>query len=353
MEKQDELTRVINLKEENLVKEEVVEPSATDETPKKPEKHILAGAIGGSSLLLFMLPQIIKGDGQGVLSTSHAVDTKNYDNKTFEEALSQTRETNGVEGFFKHQGKLYPTMKEEEWNLLPQPEKIEYLDKMDMYVNSDKPFEMDTLGEDGKPMKLVWPMLHEDLRMSIVEDNGGNIYVKDSEGNTTGLENVTKNSYGDLVRFDPLTKETSHFSPSIVLDQIDNKGYAIIGTPDTTDELLHFKIDQIAEEHGILAYKKLKIRDDGDGGWNIKIKGEDGDKLKLHISEQELLGKPIGDEEIVDPINDTVDAEIVDAQMIEGNHIQSQPEMIETLENIDHGLQHANNIVDGINDLLN
>ena len=52
-------------------------------------------------------------------------------------------------------------------------------------------------------------------------------------------------------------------------------------------ELLSDRIQQIADEAGIEDIRKIKVNETEDG-FNIKIKGEDGEKIKMHLSNEEL-----------------------------------------------------------------
>ncbi len=71
---------------------------------------------------------------------------------------------------------------------------------------------------------------------------------------------------------------------------------AVEEMPRTDSELLEERIQEIADEAGIDDVRKIKIKDTEDG-WDIKIKGEDGEKVKMHVTKEELGATGIEDED--------------------------------------------------------
>ena len=60
-----------------------------------------------------------------------------------------------------------------------------------------------------------------------------------------------------------------------------------VETPKSEAELLNDRIKEIAEDAGIDDIRKIKVHESGDG-FDIKIKGEDGEKIKMHLSKDDL-----------------------------------------------------------------
>ncbi len=95
--------------------------------------------------------------------------------------------------------------------------------------------------------------------------------------------------------------------------------------PRSDSELLEERIQQIADEAGIDDVRKIKIKDTEDG-WDIKIKGEDGEKIKTHVTKDELGSTGLQDEGGIDDftkikIKETEDGRDIKAKTEDGEKI--------------------------------
>lgn len=100
-----------------------------------------------------------------------------------------------------------------------------------------------------------------------------------------------------------------------------------VETPRSDSDLLEERIQEIADEAGIDDVTKIKIKDTEDG-WDIKIKGDDGEKVKMHVTKEELGATGIeGDGGIDDfkkiKITETEDGWDVKAKTEDGETIKT------------------------------
>ena len=101
-------------------------------------------------------------------------------------------------------------------------------------------------------------------------EDGFNIKIKGEDGEKIKI-NETEDSLNIKIKGEDGEKIKMHLSKE--------------GGADAA--LLEERIQQIADEEGIDDIRKIKVNETEDG-WNVKIKGDDGDKVKMHISKEEL-----------------------------------------------------------------
>lgn len=128
----------------------------------------------------------------------------------------------------------------------------------------------------------------QDERMAQIADDAGIDDIRKIKVNETGdgVNIKIKGADGEKIKMN-----------------LDNEGLNDSIEP----ELLNERILQIADEAGIDDIRKIKVNETEDG-YDVKIKGEDGEKIKLHLSNEDLdngyMQDDVGDADISSGSND-------------------------------------------------
>ena len=320
--------------------------SADAASPQK--KRILPGLLATGGLLaggLLLTSFQTAGDSKestpenaastpAVITTSHPVSELVADDLSLEEARELAREEVGPRGLFTHKGIIHVTSTQDEMDRMTPQEKETFMKDVVAENNHTGGTETDV---HGKVMNLEFPLM--DKYLEVLTDEDGHAYTRDVNGNVNLLDNVTKDPFTDqLIRTDAETGEITQFNPTAILQNVDegridvsiyptdveitNTGEILLpgggaaesivstacviddsgiwdydfdddffaaATPKSDAELLDERIAQIADEAGIDDIKKIKVNETDDG-WNVKIKGDDGEKVKMHVSREDLDG---------------------------------------------------------------
>ncbi len=291
------------------------------------------------------------GTVPAVISTSLPVSGLVADDLSFEDARDLARAEIGADGLFTHQGIIYTTKTEEEMELLTPEERESFMRDVVVEPNTIAGTEVDVDGQIMEVkfplMERYAEVLVDEDGHAYSRDRDGNVNLLDNvaEDETTGGLYRTDPETGEVTQFNPTAilqnvdegRIDISIYPSDVeitdsgevmwqeqpVEPIDTGSYittynadgswtagydydgdgvidqAIENSWDTTDadlivdepkseaDLLNERIAQIADEAGIDDVRKIKIHETEDG-FKVKIKGEDGEKIKLTISHDEL-----------------------------------------------------------------
>ena len=277
-----------------------------------------------------------------VVTTTHPVSDIIADDLPLEDAREIARAEVGSLGLFKHQGVIHTTTTEEEVAAMA-PEEVEaFLGGLNIAPVVNTTFEESL---EINPVEVEIPLMEDVFK--ITKHTDGTFYLLDKNGNSEYLENVSEDAYGQMVRTDPETGEVTAFHPTAILNNVNEgvvdisiypsdveiayNGEIIIGNepvepiitgcfgfddnqilvedtdietldypqvviaeetvsesePLSESEMLNIKLGEIAKSAGIDDLRKMKVRET-DEGYHIKIKGENGEKVKTFLSKEEL-----------------------------------------------------------------
>ena len=270
-----------------------------------------------------------------VIHTDKPVASTAVDDLSLDDATDIARTEIGADGFFKWHGELHTTTTKEEFDNKTDEERADFVGNTTWHENHDAGQIVQVNGVD---MEVAVPFLEKVGEWTIFKHNDetgvDQYYLGDAEGHGKLLENLDQNEYGELVRKDPETGEETPFTPTTILDQvadgkIDVQFYpsdveVVDGLPSTepllatvfdpqaeykdpyadqtvepatsetppaedmsTSDLLNEKLHSLAEAAGIDDVRKIKLHEEGDG-YDYKIKGDEGEKVKGHFSMEDL-----------------------------------------------------------------
>ena len=279
------------------------------------------------------------------INTGLDVFTKLNDDKSLDDAREIARAELGSNALFIHNGELHPTMNNEEWNSQTPEQTLDFINKINVTTPSNEEAVTIPVEVNGETVNVVLDPLHKTDMFQMGNDDSGHVFCIPNGREAVELNNVIVGEDGNYLRVDPNNGEVEHFKIEEIFKQIDDTGKVsvdviipgqdnpiiiennnlinnppIINEPlqiqKTDTELLHEKELQIAKDAGIDDITKIKTHLNDDGSYDIKIKGDDGEKIKTHITLDDLHQVQHQQNIVTQDDSNIVNPEIVTPQQI-------------------------------------
>jgi len=215
----------------------------------KAKRTIMAGAIGGGLLVSFLALTSFKKksedevvtetpgsstasseepiieEGEVVtINTGHEVYTVVHDELSLEEAREVAREDIGPEGLFMHKSELHLARTNDEWNGLPEEEKLEYINSINVTPPPEDDVVTIPVDVNGVMTDLKMDPLHRGDLWQFGYDDSGHSFLIPQGRPAVALHNISRGEDGIYYRTDPVTNEMKVFSMEEIFEQIDQKG---------------------------------------------------------------------------------------------------------------------------------